>query len=204
MKRLAFWLKLHWSLFLRAQLTKTQHWFRWWLGAEQATIHHLNQCWLNSLTHICDTSWRWVNSLRSRRKRPHSLDNIFKWIFLNENIWIWIEISLKFVPKGPINNILALDKIMPLFEPMMASLLTHMCVTGTQRVNNVHSSVWWIAGIPDDTFLVVKHPLKDLMIFQIRICYIIRQSREYTLTWPIWFFSLDSVAEDKIWQVNLF
>ena len=32
-------------------------------------------------------------------------DNIFKWIFLNENVSISIKISLKFVPKGPINNI---------------------------------------------------------------------------------------------------
>ena len=29
-------------------------------------------------------------------------------IFLNENVWIPIQISLKFVPKGPINNIQAL------------------------------------------------------------------------------------------------
>ena len=34
--------------------------------------------------------------------------NIFKCIFLNENGWILLEISIKFVPKGPINNILAL------------------------------------------------------------------------------------------------
>ena len=39
-------------------------------------------------------------------------DNIFKWIFLNENIWISIKISLKFVPKGLINNIPALVQIM--------------------------------------------------------------------------------------------
>ena len=32
-------------------------------------------------------------------------DDMFKCIFLNENVWIWIIISLKFVPKGPINNI---------------------------------------------------------------------------------------------------
>ena len=62
---------------------------------------------------------------------------IFKWIFLNENIWISLRISLKFVPRVRINNIPALDKIMawrrpgdkPLSEPMMVSLLTHMCVT---------------------------------------------------------------------------
>ena len=32
----------------------------------------------------------------------------FKGIPLNENIWIPIKISLKFVPKGPIKNIPAL------------------------------------------------------------------------------------------------
>ena len=70
-------------------------------------------------------------------------DDIFKWIFLNENIWISIEISLKFVLKGPINNIPALVQIMtwrrpvdkPLSEPMMISLLTHICVTRPQWVN---------------------------------------------------------------------
>ena len=35
-------------------------------------------------------------------------DNIFKCIFLNENVLILIKISLKFVPKGQINNISAL------------------------------------------------------------------------------------------------
>ena len=38
----------------------------------------------------------------------HFPDDIFKWIFLNENVWISINISLKFVLKGPINNIPAL------------------------------------------------------------------------------------------------
>ena len=32
------------------------------------------------------------------------MDNIFKCILFNENAWILIEISLKLVPKGPINN----------------------------------------------------------------------------------------------------
>ena len=43
---------IYWSLFLRAQLTVSQHWFRLWLGAEQATSHYLNQRWPISLTHI--------------------------------------------------------------------------------------------------------------------------------------------------------
>ena len=35
-------------------------------------------------------------------------DDILKCIFLNENVWVPIEISLKFVPKDPIDNIPAL------------------------------------------------------------------------------------------------
>ena len=38
----------------------------------------------------------------------HFADSIFKCIFSNENVLISIKISLKFVPKGPINNIPAL------------------------------------------------------------------------------------------------
>ena len=46
MKMFEFRLRFHWSLFLRVELTIFQHWFRWWLGAYQATSHYLNQWWL--------------------------------------------------------------------------------------------------------------------------------------------------------------
>ena len=45
MKMLEFRLKFHWSLFIRVQLTIFLQWFRWWLGAVQATNHYLNQWW---------------------------------------------------------------------------------------------------------------------------------------------------------------
>ena len=54
-------------------------------------------------------------------------DDIFKYIFVNEKFYILINTSLKFVPKGQINNIPALVQIMawcqvgdkPLSEPMV-------------------------------------------------------------------------------------
>ena len=72
----------------------------------------------------------------SRQNGNHFPDDTFKYIFLNENIWISIKISLKFVPRGPINNIPALVQIMAwrwpgkktLSEPMVVRLLTHICV----------------------------------------------------------------------------
>ena len=75
------------------------------------------------------------NTLRPRQNGRHFPDDIFKCNFLIENIWISIKISLNFVPKGPIINISALVRIMawrrpgdkPLSEPMMVSLLTHIC-----------------------------------------------------------------------------
>ena len=46
-----------------------------------------------------------INSLRPRQNGRRFADDTFKRIFLNENVGISIIISLKFVPKGPINNI---------------------------------------------------------------------------------------------------
>ena len=70
------------------------------------------------------------------------LTTFSKCIFLNEEVWIWIKIWLKIVPKGAINNIPALVQIMawrqpgnkPLSEPMVVSLLTHIYVTQPQWV----------------------------------------------------------------------
>ena len=83
------------------------------------------------------------NTLRPRQNGRHFVDDVFKCIFLNENMWILLKISLKFVPKGPINNIPSLVQIMSwrrpgdksLSEPMMVSLLTHICVPRPQRVD---------------------------------------------------------------------
>ena len=49
-----------------------------------------------------------LNTLRPRQNDRRFADDTFKRIFLNENDRISIKISLKFVPKGPINNIPAL------------------------------------------------------------------------------------------------
>ena len=78
-----------------------------------------------------------------RQDGRHFPDNIFKCIFLNETAWILIKISLMFVPKNSIDNIPTLVQIMawrrpgdkPLSEPMLVSLLTHICVTRPQWVN---------------------------------------------------------------------
>ena len=42
------------------------------------------------------------NTWGPRQNDRHFPDHIFKYIFVNENVWIWIKISLKFVPNGPV------------------------------------------------------------------------------------------------------
>ena len=82
------------------------------------------------------------NTFRLRQNGRHFTDDIFKRIFFNENVWIAIKNSLKFVHKGPIYNIPALVQIMawrrpgdkPLSETMMNSLPTHICITRPQWV----------------------------------------------------------------------
>ena len=86
------------------------------------------------------------NTLRDysniRQKGCHCADDSFKYIFMNENVWISIKISLKFVPKGSIDNIPALVQIMtwrrigdtPLSQP---DSQTHICSTrgGDELIN---------------------------------------------------------------------
>ena len=67
------------------------------------------------------------NALRPRQNGHRFADHTFKRISLNENVIFSITIPLKFVPKGPINNIPALVQIMDwrrigdmsLSEPML-------------------------------------------------------------------------------------
>ena len=85
-----------------------------------------------------------MNTLTPRQNGRHFTDDIIKCIFLNESVWISIKISLKCVPRGPIDNIPALVQIMAwrrlgdksLSEPMMVRLPTHICVTRPQWVNH--------------------------------------------------------------------
>ena len=55
--------------------------------------------------HLCDDL---LNHIEVEKNGRHFPDDIFKCIIFNANVSIFIKISLKFVPRGPINNILSL------------------------------------------------------------------------------------------------
>ena len=88
---------------------------------------------------------RWVNTLRPRQNCCHFANDIFKCIFLSENVWISFKISLKYVPNVWINNIPAMvQKMAPSRRQaiiwtniaMMVSLLIHICITRSQWVSH--------------------------------------------------------------------
>ena len=100
------------------------------------------------------------NTLRPRPNGRRFADDTFKRIFLNENVRISIKVSLNFVPKGPINNNPALVQIMawcrlgdkPLSEPMLVSLLSHICVARPQWVKTVFGLISYIQQSVADSF----------------------------------------------------
>ena len=117
-----------------------------------------------------------LNTLRPKQNGRLFADDTFKRIFLNENIRISFKISLKFVPKGVINNIPALVLIMawrrpgdkPSSEPMLVRSLTHICVTRPQ---------WVLIGaisIPEIVFihsLVLQENVYEITLYDVDILY---------------------------------
>ena len=100
------------------------------------------------------------DTLMPRQNGCRFADDIFKCIFLNENFWFLTQISLKYAPYGLIDNMAALIQIMawrrrrdkPLSEPMMVSLLTHICVTLPQWANSLASG-----GCVSNSKRVISH-----------------------------------------------
>ena len=106
---------------------------RWWLWffTHIGLVSHIcmikNSSHFHSDTYMHHKSLYFFNSYPPGQNGRHFADNIFRCIFVHVKICILIKISLKFVPKGPIDNNSALVDIMvwrgigdkPLSEPML-------------------------------------------------------------------------------------
>ena len=117
-----------------------------------------------------------------------TFSNAFSWTNIYQ---IWLKVHWSFVPKGPMNNIPALVQIMawrrpgdkPLSEPMMVSLLTHICVTRPQWVKNtkIYAMLW----------VHINHrqtPIYHTDVWAF-VCYTITKvikilNNRYQMTWP--------------------
>ena len=57
-----------------------------------------------------------INTMKPEQNGRHFADGIFKCIFLIENLHIWIEISLEYIPEGSMDNNSALVYEMALHQ----------------------------------------------------------------------------------------
>ena len=118
-------------------MMRKQHSFHRHVPTSSCHIIHSRFVVVESRVRSCS-----FNTLRPRQRPPFSRRH-FQMDFLEWNVWISINNSLKFVHRGPINNIPTLVQVMawrrpgdkPLSELMMVRLLTHICVTRPQWVN---------------------------------------------------------------------
>ena len=85
-------------------------------------FHILNKCCITLKSSFVNSTSHF-NTLRQRQNGRPFADDVFKRIFFNENYCILIQISLEYVPRGPIINMPALvcqTGNKPLSEPKMA------------------------------------------------------------------------------------
>ena len=110
-KEMAFWwlvfiMELGWEL-----------WLVWWCHRELYRFVNIDS----------------VNTWRMRQNGSHFADDIFKCIFLNENVWV----SLKFVPKVQINHIPTLVQMMAWHWP--DDVIVHWCIYASLGFNELNS-----------------------------------------------------------------
>ena len=142
----------------------------------------MHQWWLS---HSLAYALQGFNTLSPRQNGRSFADEIWKCIFLNEDMWTSINISLRLDSKVQIDNIPALIQIMvwrrsddkPLSEPIMISLLMHIRALSPQWVDGLllwtRDTVLWcynqfqnfIRNIFDGRLVFNREPLKMLIIF---------------------------------------
>ena len=117
-----------------------------------------------------------LNTLRPRQDGHHFPDDIFKTIFLNENVWLSTKISLNFYDGCPINHFPALVQIMawrrpgdkPLSDLMMVSLMTHICITWPQWDKQPAVQIWGISSdylVADSNWIRTDYTRKISSLF---------------------------------------
>ena len=97
-------------------------------------IQHVKSWDMHFQLELSTMGWKYLSMWRSQET---TYSHIFTRIFMNEKFCILIRILLKFVAEGPTDNKSALVQVMawcrtgdkPLSEPLMVSLLTHICIT---------------------------------------------------------------------------
>ena len=102
--------------------------------------HQKKEYWHSDCLSITASDKCCFHSFPPGQNGHHFADDTFKYIFMNEKFCILIPISLKFVPKGPINNKSALVQVLAwhqigdksLSEPMLTWFTDAFVLCGTR------------------------------------------------------------------------
>ena len=151
-----------WPPFCRWHYSDAFHWmkiFPFWVQLQVWSMDSIDS--ISGLVQMM--VWHWPHGeplLELTHWGREEMNNIsqttFSYVFSSMKMFEFrLKLKLKFVPKGPINNIPALVQIMawrrsgdkPLSEPMMVSLPTHIWVTLPQWVNVVPNLCWHMASL---------------------------------------------------------
>ena len=141
-----------------------------WYETENLKFETHRIWWLKCSTYICRARRLLDPFLKTLRPKQNFPNGNSKRIFLNENCCILIEILLIFVHRGTLNNIPVLVQIMawrrsgnnPLSEPIMAWLMTHICVTRRHLFIIYHK----VKAARKSTQDVTSSPLKEMKVLR--------------------------------------
>ena len=103
---------LTWIFIMTGPFKKRDHFVyapsQWETTLQCNVVSHWLGTYWNCKIHVCcgKTHSRPLNTLRLRQNGCHLADDIFKCNCFNENVWISIKMSLKFLPEDPVDNIL--------------------------------------------------------------------------------------------------
>ena len=146
-----------------------------------------------------------VNTLRPRQNGRCFADYVFKCIFLIENVWILLKISLKFVPNSPNNNIPPLVHVMAWHrsgdKPLSEPVFWRIYVSFGLNESNISLTVITHCSLADHFIITGNTKNCCLDSFWIRICW----SNSF---WCFWTEALQttnfSASESEDVQVTTF
>ena len=106
--------------------------------------------------------------MRPKQNGRHFPDDIFKWIFLYDSIYISIKISLKFVPQGPINNIPGLVQIMAwrlTGDKSLSETILAFVGDAYMRHSASMKPCWWRGPVMSVDYLLLWNNLTMMKVF---------------------------------------
>ena len=118
----------------------------------------------------------------------------FRCIFMNKKICISIRISLKFVPKGPIDNKSALFGTKPLPEPMLTQF-TDIHIRHLGEMSYVHSLN---ASLEESCHNSNVYTSKYTTSYTVNNTWYI-----YTSRWEVYFESFVPPAHQQVFMINV-